>query len=55
MRNNLLLFIGIGLAFAGSLLIAGNNIVVQLGGIILGLVGVICLISYGLKSWSQKK
>jgi hypothetical protein len=44
MQNNRLLFIGIGLAFAGSLLITRSDLFVQVGGILLGGVGAMCVL-----------
>jgi hypothetical protein len=51
MRNNLLLFIGIGLAFGGSLLITGQDLLVQFGGILLGGVGAIGMIIGLFRGW----
>ncbi len=55
MRNTLLLVIGIGLAFAGSLMTTGSDLLVRYGGILLGGVGGICVLISIFNGWRQMR
>lgn len=44
MQHIRLLLLGIGCAFGGSLLIAGASLQMQLSGIVLGVIGAICIV-----------
>ena len=55
MRNTLLLVIGIGLALAGSLMVTGSDLVVRYGGILLGVVGGMCVLFSIFRGWRQMR
>ncbi len=55
MRNTLCVVIGIGLAFAGSLMVTGSGLLVRYGGILLGVVGGICVLNTIFRGWRQMR